>query len=254
MSWRGWALEGTILLLVRDLDALYAKFSSDLTARLRQLAFRRRGTSFYRQPTPPETNWIMVNVQTMLTPESRDFVLNYGIISPTLLGSVDGWLAPAPAPGKLPKRRGAQVEWRLSRGWDERPGYSVERWWRLTQETGSEEIRELAVEVTDAVAREALPRLQPLATDEGLRDYYLERLYEPDGWLAPIDLGRLISLLEHVGPVDRIASVRADAEVRMAENEERRWQSIAEFQPFVGDVARDLLQRNRRGPGRCEPS
>jgi hypothetical protein len=231
---------------VSDLDLLYSQFLSRLTAPLKNLGFRRSGTTFFQLPPPPASNWFMASVQTTLVPEGREFVINYGVICPTLLASVDGWMASPPAPGKLPKRRGSQISWRLEAGWDERHGYSMERWWRITSQMSPTDLDELARVVASRIETEALPRLEPLATDEGLRDYYLEQLHEPDGWLAPIDLGRLIALLDRIGPADRIEQVRADAKVRNAAHEEQRSQVIAEFEPFFDDMAREFLRRKAR--------
>lgn len=229
-----------------ELDRLYSKFLSFLAVRLKSLGFRRSGTTFFLLRPAPATNWFMANAQTTSVPDAREFIVNFGVICPSLLASVDGWMAPPPAPGKLPKRRGAQVEWRLEAGWDEQPGYAMERWWRITNETTQTELDALATDLARRIEQDALPKLEPLATDEGLRDYYLQQLHEPDGWLAPIELDRLIALLELHGPAHLIDEVRADAEVRLAAHEEQSWQVIAEFEPLLDDIAREFLRRKGR--------
>jgi hypothetical protein len=230
---------------VVDTDRLYSQLVAQLANRLKASRFRRSGTTFFRPPVPPATNWVMVNLQTLKVPGARDFIVNYGIISPALLRTVDGWLAPAPTQGELPKRRAAQLEWRLSPGWDDRAGYSMERWWRIPPGMSEADIDALASDVAERINAQVLPRLEPLATDAGLRDYYLGRLDEPDG-LAPIDVGRLLALLELVGPADEIEAVRDKARTRMAQADERRAEAIADFEPFIGDVVLDYLQRTGR--------
>ena len=217
----------------------------DVAPRLKELGFRRSGANFWRRPTPPETNWIMLNFQSSTADDVRRFVVSFGIVSPVLLGSESWWRGAPPEPGKLPKRDQAQLTWRLVQGWKERSEYAVESWWQVSPAMRAETLAETAREVVKTIVDDGLPRVAGLTSDSGLRDYYLRQLDDPDALFAPIDLGYVITLLDAVGPRDEIDAVRARGAAAIARSDAIRTDFISRMSPHTGQIASEYVEWSR---------
>jgi hypothetical protein len=163
-------------------------------------------------------------------------------MSPVLLSSESWWRGAPPQPGKLPKRDQAQLTWRLVAGWKEKRQYAVESWWEVSPAMIDNELADMAGAVVKTIVDDGLPRVAGLTTDAGLRDYYLQRLDDPDGLFAPIDLGYLIALLETVGPSDQIDAVRARGAGAIARSNAIRADFISRMAPHLGQIAGEYAE------------
>jgi hypothetical protein len=210
--------------------------------RLKELGFRRTGVNFWRPPTPPETNWIVLNFQSSTDDDARRFVVSFGIMSPVLLRSESWWRGAPPQPGKLPKRNQAQLTWRLVKGWKERSEYSVESWWELSPAMTAHSLAEMASEVVKTIVDDGLPRVAGLTSDTGLRDYYLRQVDDPEALFAPIDLDYVITLLDAVGPRDQIDAVRARGAAAIARSDAVRSDFFWRIAPHIGQIAGEYLE------------
>jgi hypothetical protein len=236
-----------------QLTETYKRFlAHDVTPRLRELGFRRSGATFWRTPTPPETNWIMLNFQSSTAENVRRFIVSFGIMSPVLLSS-ESWRGASPQAGKLPNRGQAQLTWRLVQGWKERSEYAVEAWWELTSSMSAEALAEMASGVVRTIVDEGLPRIAGLITDTGLCDFYLGKMDDPDPLFAPIDLDYVITLIDAVGPRDQIDAVRARGALAIARSDASRADFIARMSPLIGQIAGEYIDWSRGTTQRTDP-
>jgi hypothetical protein len=180
--------------------------------------------------------------QTWSLPEEHQFVVEIGAMSPLLLQS-EQWRRQLPKPGRLPSTHSTQFTWRLEAGWIETAGYNVEQWWSITAATTDAELDALAVQVVDAIAQRGMQLIAGLDTDEGIRDYLIGRMNDPDGLFSPWDRDALMFLLEVMGQEEDMPSTRIQAAEAIERAAAHRAAFMARFSSLPDEVADKVVAR-----------
>jgi len=192
-------------------NPLNCLLSEHLAKLLKDRSFSRRGYSFVKRRNG---NILLVEFQVWKERSTRDevvFTVNLGVLSRRLF-----WLSENRDPPKRPAIDHCH--------WRERLGFLLperqDRWWSVTKAN----LGPLAIELTDALLRIGLPAIEGMATDEALRDSWMNG--RSSGLSAFERLRYLSFLLLEIGPRSKLDEVVAELR---AQSQGMPWERVAEL-------------------------
>lgn len=170
-------------------DELKTLVSSDLQPLLKAHGFGKKGLTFYRR-NPGNFGLVQLQKSRYSTSSEVTFTINVGVFSDHLqreLGKI-WWV---PEVGKIPTEPSCHVRKRIGLLMPE----ANDVWWTVKSDAPSA----LGAELCRVVQTYALPFLDARATDEALRDRWID-----DGTTGGISELQLAVLLRDLGPRDRL--------------------------------------------------